>query len=104
MESLLPFLKMFATPMGSFINKSIASGAAAVIAYSAAKGNPLGDVTGVVSSLALAASYGISALASTQGVKIAVLNSDTTNGVKVVRSDANAPAVDGVVKRGGPHG
>lgn len=104
MESMLPFLRMFATPLGSFINKSLASGAAGVIAYSAAKGNPLGDVTGVVSSLTLAASYAISALASTQGVKISVLNSDTTNGVKVVREDAPAPAVNSTVKRGGPHG
>lgn len=103
MESMLPFLKMFATPLGSFINKSLASAAAAVVGYSAAKGNPLGDVTPVVSMLTVAASTVISMLAATQGVKIAVINADDTNGVKVVRQEVEAPAVNSV-RRGGPHG
>lgn len=103
-----PFLIMFAKPLGSFVNKSIAAAAASAITYSASKGNPIGDVTGVVGALALAASYGVSMLASSQGVKIDVLNADQNNGVKVVRdnnANANVPVVSGdAVKRGGPHG
>lgn len=94
MESFLPFLKMFATPLGSLVNKTLASGAAAVVATSVAHGNPIGDITPMVSILTLAASYAISGLAATQGVKIAVINGDDSNGVKVVSDEVPAPAVN----------
>lgn len=91
--TFLPLLSLFAKPLGSIINKGIAAGAASVIGYSVAKGNPLGDVTPIVSMIALALSTAISGFAATQGVKIDVLNSDDTNGVKVVSAKSSSPAV-----------
>ena len=79
------WLSLFAGPIGNIINNGIATAAGAVIAYSAAKGNPLGDMTNVVSMLALAASTAISGFAATQGVHIPIINA-AQNGVVVVPS------------------
>lgn len=90
----LSLLGIFARPLGAVINKGIAAGAAAVIGYSAAKGNPLGDVSNIVSALALGVSTLISGFAATQGVQIPIINEDQTNGVTVVRaSDARSAGV-----------
>ena len=91
----LPFLGFFAKPLGSLINKGIAMGAASVIAYSVAHGNPLGDVSNMVAAAAVAISTLISTLAATQGVQIPIINSDETNGVKVVASTSSSPVVNG---------
>lgn len=94
----LAILGIFARPLGAIINKGIAAGAAAVIGYSVAKGNPLGDLTPVISAVALGVSTLISGLAATQGVQIPIINADMTNGVKVVASSAQAPTVNGPLK------
>lgn len=94
----LSLLGIFAKPLGAIINKGIAAGAAAVIGYSAAKGNPLGDMTSVVSALALGVSTLISGLAATQGVQIPIINQDPANGVKVVAASSPGQAVNTPLK------
>jgi len=89
---------MFAAPLGAIINKGIAMGAASVIAYSVAKGNPLGDVTNIVMMLAAGLSTLISGFAASQGIQIPIINADPTNGVKVVAQDSPAPVVNAPLK------
>ena len=48
----------------------------------------------ILASVVLAVSTVISGFAATQGVQIPIINQDKTNGVKVVSSDAVAPAVN----------
>lgn len=91
----LSLLSIFAKPLGAVVNKGIAAAAAAVLGYSAAKGNPLGDVTPIVSALALGVSTIISGFAASQGVQIPIINADQTNGVKVVASTSASPTVNG---------
>lgn len=94
----LSLLGFFAKPLGAVINKGIAAGAAAVISYSVAKGNPLGDVTGIVSTLALAVSTLLSGFAATQGVQIPIINDDQTNGVQVVKANSGGQVVNAPLK------
>lgn len=82
------WLSLFAGPIGNMINSAIATAAGAAITYSVTKGNPIGDVTGIVSMLALAASTAISGFAATQGVHIPIINASATNGVSVVPARA----------------
>lgn len=88
------FLSFFAKPLGAIINKGLAAGAASVLGWSAAKGNPLGDVAPLVASVVLSLSTIISGFAATQGIQIPIINDDTTNGVKVVASSVDAPKVN----------
>lgn len=101
---VLMLASMFAGPIGSLVSTGIKTASAGVIAYSVSKGNPLGDITPVVSMLALATSTLLSSVAQTQGVHIPIINNDPTNGVKVVRADEAARRVDAPVYHGGPHG
>jgi hypothetical protein len=94
----LSILGIFAKPLGAIINKGIAAGAAAIIGYSVAKGNPLGDMAPVVSAIALGISTLISGFAATQGVQIPIINEDPNNGVKVVSSNNPGQAVNGPLK------
>jgi len=87
----LTLVSMFAGPIGAMVNKGITIASASVVAYSRAKGDPLGDVSNVVAMIALAASTAISGFAATQGVQIPIINADQTNGVRVVvAADAKA--------------
>jgi hypothetical protein len=79
---------LFAGPLGNMINSAIATGAGAIVAYSAAKGNPIGDISNVVALGALALSTLISGFAGTQGVQIPIINATPNNGVRVVDADA----------------
>lgn len=101
---VLMLASMFAGPIGSMVNTAIKTGAASIITYSVAKGNPLGDLTNVVAAGSLALSTLLSSVAQTQGVHIPIINNDPTNGVKVVRADEAARRVDAPVYHGGPHG
>lgn len=88
------FIGLFAKPLGAMINNALSAGSAAVIAYGASKGFDSGMTTPIVSAVVLGLSQTISALASTQGVTIPIINADTTNGVKVVAANSPAPAVN----------
>jgi hypothetical protein len=90
----LSLLGVFAKPLGALINNGLAAGATALIAWSVSKGIDQNLATTVVGSLVLAISSAISGLAATQGVQIPVINNDANNGVKVVKAEVNAPAVD----------
>lgn len=90
-------LRFFGKPLGALINKALTAAAASVLGWSAAKGNPLGDVTPLVSALVLAVSTIISGFAATQGVQIPIIN-QSDNGVKVVDSKVNAPKVNAPLK------
>lgn len=87
------FLSFFAKPLGAIINKGLAAGAASVLGWSAAKGNPLGDVAPLVASVVLSISTIISGFAATQGIQIPIIN-DSDNGVKVVAASVDAPQVN----------
>lgn len=89
---------MFAAPLGAIINKGITIAATSVIAYSVAKGNPLGDVSTIIAALAVGLSTLISGFAASQGIQIPIINADATNGVKVVEASASAPAVNAPIK------
>lgn len=89
---------LFAAPLGAVINKGIAIGAAAVIAFSVGKGNPLGDISNIVAALAVGLSTLISGFAASQGIQIPIINADTSNGVKVVAASNPAPAVNAPIK------
>ncbi len=87
---------LFAGPIGSMINNGISAASASIIGYSVAKGNPLGDITPVVSMVALAISTAIHGFANSQGVQIPIIN-NTENGVLVVPSSkANAAGISSV--------
>lgn len=88
-------LGIFSKPVGALLNKAIASAAVAVIAYSVGHGNPLGDVSNIVSAVAVAISTIISGFAATQGIQIPAINADMTNGVRVVNSTSASPSVNG---------
>jgi len=93
----LSFIRMFASPVGAMINKLLASAGAAVVGYSTSKGNPLGDVSGVVGAMVVAVSTVISGYAASQGVQIPVINDDMNNGVRVVPvQDARAAGISPV--------
>jgi hypothetical protein len=51
-------------------------GVRSVIAYSVAKGNPLGDVSNIVAALAVGLSTIISGFAASQGIQIPIINAD----------------------------
>jgi hypothetical protein len=89
---------MFAAPLGAIINKGITIAATAVIAYSAAKGNPIGDVTNIVMMLAVGLSTLISGFAASQGIQIPIINADPTNGVKVVAVNTPGLTVNAPIK------
>ncbi len=89
-------VSLFAGPIGSMINNGISAASASIIGYSVAKGNPLGDVTPVVSMIALAVSTAIHGLANSQGIQIPIIN-NTENGVLVVpTSKATAAGISPV--------
>src|SRR3954462_5287977 len=90
----LSLLKFFAKPIGGLINSALATAAGTVLGYSAAHGNPFGDITPLVSAAVVAISTGITGLASTQGIKIPIINEDKTNGLKVVLSDGPGEQMD----------
>src|SRR3954466_13236063 len=90
----LSLLKFFAKPLGGLINNALATASGAIIGYSVAHGNPLGDITPLVSAAVLAISTGITGFASTQGIKIPIINEDKTNGLKVVLSSGPGEQVD----------
>ena len=81
-------LGFFAKPLGAAINNLLQAGAAAVIAWAATKGIDAGVTTPIVAGVVGAISLTISSLAATQGVQIPIINADTSNGVRVVASDA----------------
>jgi hypothetical protein len=88
---------LFAAPLGAVINKGITIGATAVIAWSVAKGNPLGDISNIVAALAVGLSTLISGFAASQGIQIPIINA-SDNGVKVVAASNPAPAVNAPIK------
>jgi hypothetical protein len=90
----LSLLKFFAKPLGGLINNALIAGAGSIIGYSAAHGNPFGDVTPLVSAAVVVISTAITGFASTQGIKIPIINEDKTNGLKVVKSDGPGEQVD----------
>jgi hypothetical protein len=103
----LTIASMFAGPIGAMLNKGLAIGAASFVAWSTAKGLPLDSASNIAGLAVAAISTAISGVAASQGVQIPIINADTSNGVKVVRADASAQAVDGTRGpgyRGGPHG
>ncbi len=85
---------IFAKPLGAIINKGLAAGAAAIIAWGAAKGWPMDSFTPLLSMIVLGISTAISGFAATQGVQIPIINADDSNGVKVVASTSPSPAVN----------
>jgi hypothetical protein len=89
---------MFAAPLGAIINKGLAAGAAAIIAWGAAKGWPMDSFAPLISMAVLAISTAISGLAATQGIQIPIINNDPNNGVKVVAASVTAPTVDAPIK------
>lgn len=94
---LFAILRMFAGPLGGFVNKMLGIASASSIAWLVAKGVPATDAATLVSSVVLALSTGISLAARTQGVQIDRINSDAKNGVVVVaQADASAKGVQPV--------
>ncbi len=91
-------LGYFAQPLGALINKGLAAGSAAIIAWGAAKGWPMGGFEQLLAAAVLAISTAISGWASTQGIKIDVINKDEANGVKVVAATSPSEAVNSPVK------
>jgi hypothetical protein len=89
---------LFAAPLGAIINKGITIAASSVIAYSVAKGNPLGDVTNIIMMLAVGLSTLISGFAASQGIQIPIINNDPTNGVKVVAMSSPSATVNAPIK------
>lgn len=81
-------LGMFAKPLGAALNQALATGSAAVVAWSVTKGADAGVVTPIVAAFVGALSVTIQTLASTQGVQIPLINNDPNNGVRVVNSVA----------------
>lgn len=88
---------MFAAPLGAVINKAITVAATSVIAYSVAKGNPLGDVSNIVAALAIGVSTVISGFAASQGIQIPIINA-SDNGVKVVAMSTPGVTVNAPMK------
>lgn len=94
---LFAILRMFAGPLGGFVNKMLGIASASSVTWLVSKGVPLVDASQLVSAAALALSVGISLAARTQGVQIDRINSDAKNGVVVVASaDASAKGVQPV--------
>jgi len=81
-------LGLFAKPLGAAINNALTAGSAAVLAWSATKGIDQGIAVPIVAGIVNVISIALSGLAATQGVQIPIINADTTNGVRVVSSDA----------------
>jgi hypothetical protein len=88
---------LFAGPIGSMVNNAISAAGASVIGYSVAKGNPLGDITPIVSMIAVAVSTLIHGFANSQGIQIPIINS-TENGVQVVKSGTGGVVVNAPLK------
>ena len=91
-------LGYFAQPLGALINKGLAAGSAAIIAWGVAKGWPMAGFEQLLAAAVLAISTAISGWASTQGIKIDVINKDETNGIKVVSANSPSEAVSAPVK------
>ena len=91
-------LGYFAQPLGALINKGLAAGSSAIIAWGVAKGWPMGSIEPLLAMGVLAISTAISGWASTQGIKIDVINKDEANGVKVVAATSPSEAVNAPVK------
>ena len=91
-------LGYFAQPLGALINKGLAAGSAALIAWGVAKGWPMGSIEPLLAMGVLAISTAISGWASTQGIKIDVINKDEANGIKVVAATSPSEAVNAPVK------
>ena len=91
-------LGYFAQPLGALINKGLAAGSAALIGYGVAKGWPMAGIEPLIATAVLAISTAISGWASTQGIKIDVINKDETNGVKVVSVNSPSEAVNAPIK------
>ena len=89
---------MFAAPLGAIINKGLAAGSAAIIAWGAAKGWPMSGFEPLLAMAVLAISTAISGFAATQGIQIPIINADNTNGVKVVADSTPAATVNAPVK------
>lgn len=106
MGAYVGLLSLFATPLGSMINKGIAFASASAVTWTVSKGLPADSAVAIFGALGGVVSTAISALAATQGIKIAVINADDTNGVKVVPVSSPTPSVDSPrpATRGGPHG
>jgi hypothetical protein len=88
----------FAQPVGALINKGLAAGSGAIIAWGVAKGWPMGSLEPLIAMAVLAISTAISGFAATQGIQIPVINKDETNGVKVVAANSPSDAVNAPVK------
>ena len=91
-------LGYFAQPVGALINKGLAAGSAALIGYGLKAGWPMGSIEPLIAMGVLAISTALSGWASTQGIKIDVINKDETNGVKVVPATSPSPAVNAPIK------
>lgn len=92
---LLPVLGLFARPLGAIINNGLTVGAGAFITWSVKQGLPLDSAQSIAAMVVGAVSVAITGLASTQGVTIPIINSDTSNGVRVVAvSDARKAGIE----------
>lgn len=94
---LTSLLSLFAGPVGNLLTTAIATGAASFVTYASAKGMDTGTATNIAVGAVGVASALINWGAGQLGVKINVINQGD-NGVKVVASNASAPAVSAPLK------
>lgn len=97
LKALVPFLAMFAGPLGNLITNGITAGSTAFVTYAATKGMDVSTATLVATAGAGFLAAIVQAGAGMLGVKINVINSGD-NGVKVVSQATAAPAVDAPLK------
>jgi hypothetical protein len=93
MQPLVLLFNTFSGPIGALVEKGIL----AAVMYAAGKGWIAGDVTGIAATLYTAVSTVFTGIINSRTGKIVAVNSDTSNGVKVVPDSVPVRPVDGPI-------
>lgn len=94
MQMLVSLFNTFSGPIGALAEKGILAG----VMYAAGRGWIAGDVTGIAATLYTAVSSVFTGIINSRTGKIVAINSDGSNGVKVVPETVPAASVDGPLK------
>jgi hypothetical protein len=93
----LSLFKMFSGPLGSLVQTSLTTGAAAATAWAVAKGVPADSASVLVGAGVTAIGAIINLVTGTQAIAVSNIRSDPTNGITVVKaSEARAKGVQPV--------
>lgn len=94
MQALVSLFNTFSGPIGALVEKGIL----AALMYAAGKGWIAGDVTGIAATIYTAVSTLFTGIVNSRTGKIVAVNSDGTNGVKVVPESVPVAPVEGPLK------